>query len=66
MGLSSLQKMTIAMHMLSFGTHVKAHEEYCWMAPSVAWESMLHWCRGVQRCFYGEYPRQSTQVDILK
>ena len=32
--LSSLQKTTIVMHMLSFGTLTKAQEEYCKMTPS--------------------------------
>jgi hypothetical protein len=60
-----LTKTTIAMRMLSLGTPTKAQEEYCRMAPSTAWESMLRWCRGVRRCFEYKYLRQPTREDII-
>ena len=60
--LSSLQKTTVAMHMFS---PAKAQEEYCRMAPSIARESMLRWCRGVRRCFEHEYLRQPTHNNIV-
>jgi hypothetical protein len=64
-GLSSLQKTTATMRMLSLGIPAKAQEEYCRMAPSTARESMLRWCKGVRRCFEHEYLRQPTHNDIV-
>ena len=35
------------------------------MAPSIAQESMLHWCRGVCRWFEHEYLHPPTHQDIV-
>ena len=35
------------------------------MAPTIARESMLRWCREVRRCFVHEYLRQPTHDDIV-
>ena len=64
-GLSSFQKATAAMRMLSLGTPARAQEEYCRLAPSTAREAMLRWCRGIRACFEEEYLRQPTHNDIV-
>jgi hypothetical protein len=63
LGCHHCKKTTTAMRMLSLGTPAKEQEEYCRMAPSTAREYMLHWCKGVRRCFEHEYLSQPIHND---
>jgi len=53
-GLSSRQKMTAALRMLSLGVCADAMDDYCWTSESTAIECMKRFCSAI-RSEFGEH-----------
>lgn len=63
LGLSSLQKLTAALRMLTCGV---ANDEYCRLGESTAQECLKRFVRAIREIFGRRYARQPTRKDILK
>ena len=63
-GLSSQQKITCALWMLSFGVCADAMDDYCRTSESTAIECMKRFCVTVRAEFGDFHLRQPTQADF--
>ena len=63
-GLSSRQKMTAAMRMLSLGVCADAMDDYCRTSESTAMECMKRFCSAIRREFGEHHLRQPTRSDF--
>jgi hypothetical protein len=64
LGLSSLQKCTAAMRMLTYSTSADSLDEYCRLVESTALELLLRFVRAVRTCFEAHYLRQPSHADL--
>ena len=64
LGLSSIQKCTVALHMLAYGVTADTTDEYCHIGESTAMESMKRFCQAVRAEFGPHYLRQPTRADF--
>jgi hypothetical protein len=64
LGLSPLQKCTVAMRMLAYGASADSLDEYCRLAESTALESLLRFVQAVRSCFQAHYLRQPSRADL--
>ena len=55
LGLSFLQKYTVALYMLAYGVPVDACDEYYWLGESTAMEAMKRWIVAIWGCFEARY-----------
>ncbi|XP_028118239.1 uncharacterized protein LOC114315829 [Camellia sinensis] len=66
LGLSSLQKMTSAMRILSYGVTADAVDDYIRIGESTAIQSLQHFCNSIIEIFGPEYLRSPTSIDIAR
>ena len=66
LGLSTLQKSTVAIRMLAYGVPTDAYDEYIRLDESTVLEAMKRWVAAIHACFGETYLRQPTRVDIEK
>ena len=65
-GLSSRQKITAALRMLSLGVCADAMDDYCRTSESTAMECMKRFCVAVRAEFGDHHMRQPTRADFEK
>jgi hypothetical protein len=65
LGLSSIQKCIVALHILAYGVSLDATDEYCRLAKSTAMEAMKRYVKAIRAIFGGTYMRQSTHNDLV-
>ena len=63
-GLSSLQKCTVALYMLAYGVLADACDEYYRLGESTAMEAMKRWVVAIRGYFEAQYLRQSSRADL--
>jgi hypothetical protein len=66
LGLSSFQKITAAMRMLTYGVAADATDEYVRIGESTALESLRKFVKAVVEIFGEEYLRHPTEKDIAR
>ena len=66
LGLSSLQKMTVAVRMLAYGVMIDLMDEYVQIGESAAMESLKKFVAIVVDIFSEEYLRSPNNEDIAK
>ena len=66
LGLSSLQKCTIAVRMLAYRLPTNACNEYVCICETTPLMAMRHWVTTIRGCFKDTYLRQPTLVDLKK
>lgn len=66
LGLATLQKTTVAIRMLSYGSSADSTDEYVRIGESTAMESLKRFCVAVDEVFGAEYLRSPTEEDIKK
>jgi hypothetical protein len=66
LGLSSLQKVIVALRMLSYGVAADIFDEYVRIAESTAIESLRRFVTVVVEIFGGEYLREHNEVDTAR
>jgi hypothetical protein len=66
LGLSSLQKITVALRMLSYGVAADIFDEYVRIAESTAIESLRRFVTAVVEIFEGEYLREPNEGDTAR
>ena len=64
LGLSSIQKITAALRMLSLGISADALDEYVRIGESTAMKSLKRFCCAIRAMFEQEYVRQPTEKDM--
>ncbi|XP_042437256.1 uncharacterized protein LOC122023252 [Zingiber officinale] len=64
LGLSSLQKITVAFWILAYSVLVDATDEYIKIGESIAIESVEQFCRAVVEVFGGQYLRSPNVHDV--
>ncbi|XP_028078895.1 uncharacterized protein LOC114280716 [Camellia sinensis] len=65
-GLSSLQKMTSAMRILSYGVAADVVDDYIRIGESTAIQNLQQFCNSVIEIFGPEYLRSPTPIDIAR
>jgi hypothetical protein len=66
LGLSSLQKVTAAFRMLTYGVAADATDDYIRIGESTAIESLRRFVSGVVAVFGGEYLRSPNEDDTAR
>jgi hypothetical protein len=66
MGLSSLQKYTVALRMLAYGVPIDLCDEYCRLGESTALVAMKRWVVSIWGCFEAQYLRQPTRANLKR
>ena len=66
LGLSSLQKVTAAFRILTYGTPADSVDEYVWIGESTAIESLRRFVQAVIAVFGDEYLRPPNNNDIAR
>ncbi|XP_028055139.1 uncharacterized protein LOC114259324 [Camellia sinensis] len=66
LGLSSLQKITVALRMLAYGVAADFMDEYVRIGESTAIESLKYFVKVVVNIFSNEYMRSPNNNDIVK
>ncbi|CAK8577217.1 unnamed protein product [Lathyrus sativus] len=64
MGLSSLQKCTVAIRMLAYGSPVDVVDEYVRIGESTSTECLQSFVKGVNVVFEAEYLRKPNNTDV--
>jgi hypothetical protein len=64
LGLSSIQKCTATLRMLTYGVGGDATDEYCRLASSIAMEAMKRFVAAIRGVFEDTYLRQPTCDDL--
>ncbi|KAJ0534652.1 putative harbinger transposase-derived protein [Helianthus annuus] len=65
-GLSPLQKCTVAMRVLAYGTSADAHDEYLRMSATATRTALIKFIEGVISCFGQEYLRMPKENDLAR
>ncbi|XP_042412865.1 uncharacterized protein LOC122001932 [Zingiber officinale] len=66
LGLSGLQKMTVAFRILTYGVPADATDEYIKIGESTSIESVKRFCRTVVEVFGGQYLRSPNANDVAR
>ncbi|XP_074579122.1 uncharacterized protein LOC141835648 [Curcuma longa] len=66
LGLSGLQKVTVAFRILAYGLPADATDEYIKIGESTAIESVKRFCRAVVEVFGGQYLRSPNAQDVAR
>ena len=66
LGLSSLQKMTAALRILTYGIAVGSTDEYVRIEESTAVKSLKRFVKAVVNIFFEEYLRSPNSNDIAR
>ncbi|KAF8411112.1 hypothetical protein HHK36_003651 [Tetracentron sinense] len=64
LGCSSIQKITVAVHILAYGLSVDHCDEYQKIGESTVIESLKHFCEAVIALYDGQYLRSPNEQDI--
>ena len=65
-GLSPLQKCTVVIRMLAYGSPVDLMDETFEVAESTTMECLIHFVHGVRSLFGAQYLRKPTSEDIQR
>ncbi|CAM6098600.1 unnamed protein product [Calypogeia fissa] len=66
MGISSIQKMTVALRIMCYGSVGDAVDEYVRIEESTTISALKHFVEAVVSCFGEEYLQEPTQANIRR
>jgi hypothetical protein len=66
LGLSALQKCTVALRMLAYGIPADATDEYCRVGESTTTEALKRFVIAIRGCFENTFLRQPSREDLKR